>query len=46
MAFFTDSGVVAVLIRLHRQAMRPHCEQERLALSKKYSRQTVCGAGL
>ena len=46
MAFFTDSGVVAVLIRLHRQAMRPHCAQARLALSKKYTLRTELAVSL
>ena len=37
MAFFIDSGVVAVLTQSHRQAMLPRSAQARLALSKKYS---------
>lgn len=37
MAFFRDCCVVAVLVRLHRQAMRPRSAQARLALTKKSS---------
>jgi hypothetical protein len=41
-AFFTDNGVVALLIvksvtQSHKQAMLPRCAQARLALTKKSS---------